>query len=220
METRRDGVESQLLSYIRDAQEEYDKLIEKEAEITERRSVLADTIDSLKTTLQFHLAKAGKEDKGITSEFAPITSIREAVHIALQKYGEMDKQQLRDILQGGGFKFGNKNPIRSIHFALVGDPWVTITEGGKYQWVENGKPKVTILSIPKGVIKFFVVRDNAPASLPEVLEGIKTLGVRTTAKDLKGNVEWELESDKMEITEEGKYRLKHNVFEAMKALQD
>lgn len=226
METKRDGIESQFLTYIGEAQREYDELAQKEAEISKHKSELEDTIDSLKKALQFHLAKTGKEEKGITSEFATVTSAREATHLALQKYGEMDKQQLKDALERGGFKFGknklgkDKKPIPAIHFALVGDPRVAITERGTYEWIGNGKPKVAILSLPKGIIKFFIERNNEPASIPEVLEGIKKLGVRTTTKDLKGNVEQELMySNETQRTEEGKYKLKQAIYDTMKMAQ-
>lgn len=223
METGRNGVKSLLLGYITSAQKEYDELLQEEAEISKRKAELEDTLDSLKKTLRFHLVKTGKEAKGVTSEFATVTSVREAAHLALQKYGEMDKQQLKDVLERGGFNFGknesgkDKKPIPAIHFALVGDPRVAITERGTYEWIGNGKPKVAILSLPKGIIKFFIERNNEPASISGVLEGIKKLGVRTTTKDLKGNVEQELMyGNKMERTEEGKYQLKQDLFEAMK----
>lgn len=220
METKRDDIESQLLGYLADAEKEDNELAQKEAEILNRRVELARTKDSIRNTLQFHLAKTGKEDKGITSEFAAIMSIREAAHLALQKYGEMDKQQLVDRLQQGGFNFGGKKPILTINFATVNDPRITITENGKYQWVENGKPRVAFLSLPKGISKFFVERHNEPASLSEVLEGIKKLRIRTTAKDIKGNVEFVLMgSNKIERTAEGKYRLKQDVYDAMKVAQ-
>lgn len=216
MDARSDIVEAQLQSYIEDATREYKEVEEKYKEIRERLADLADTVESLRGALEFHLARAGKEDRVMTSEFAAITSVREAVHLALQKYGEMDKQQLRDILQKGGFKFEGKRPIPAIHFALVGDPRITITENSKYQWVENGR-QVDILSLPRGIVKFFVERNNESASKAEVLEGIERLGVRTTTRDLHGNVEFELNyGGNIERTTEGKYRLKKDVFEEMK----
>ena len=213
MEALKDNLESQLLGYIEDVQKEYNELSKQEAEINKRKTVLQETLANLQGTLRFHQAKLGRKEQE-KPEFGEITSVREAAHIALQRYGEMDKEELRDKLVEGGFKFGNRKPILAIHMALIGDPLITITEKGTYQWVGNNKAKAPILSLPKAIIKFFTERNNEPASLTQVLEGIKQLGMRTAAKDLKGNVDAELRySGDFEQVEDGKYRLKTGVFE-------
>lgn len=218
-----DEFESKLNEYIQELEQEHTRLMDKQQEIRSRIDELQVILQGLGIVKKTHLEKTGKAEGATSGEFAKITSIREAIHLALQKYSDMNKEQLRERLQKGGFNFGKgqsgkpKKPIPAIHLALVGDHYVTITERGTYQWIGNNKPSQPVLSLPKGVSKFFVERNNEPASAQEVFEGIKRLGVRTTTKDLATNVDYELWYDKkIEKTVEGKYRLKQDVFEAMK----
>ena len=128
----------------------------------------------------------------------------------------MDKQQLRDVLVRGGFNFGSKKQVPVIHFALVNNKEIIITEKGTYQWVGYNKSRPEILSMPKAILKFFRERNNELATVNEVLEGIIKMGVRTTTKDLKGNLEAELMYDKkFDRSWDNKFNLKPDIFSAI-----
>jgi hypothetical protein len=192
MEGNEKGIENKLTADILETQKKYDNLIETMRKSEKQKLELEETLNSLKKTLEFYSSKSGKVKSNImpiTSEFADMKSAREAIHSALQKYGDMDKQQLKDVLIRGGFNFRSKKPIPVIHFALVSDKKITITEKGAYQWVGYSKSRPEVLSLPKAIIKFFRERNNEPATVDEVFEGITKMGVRTTSKDIKGNVE-------------------------------
>lgn len=219
MNAGRDKFESQLLNYIKDAEQEYQELEQKQAELNSRIATVKETLDSLRKALQFHLRRTGKVEEKLEAKLNGVTSVREACHILLQEQGEMGKEQLVKALQASGFKFTANKPVRAVHFAMVGNRYVSITENGTYKWAGN-KIKVSVLTIPKAVVQFFVQRNNSPASISEVLSGIKKLGVRTTTKDLEGSVEMELiYYGKTEKTEDGKYYLKPSIFEAAKTGQ-
>jgi CRISPR/Cas system CMR-associated protein Cmr5 small subunit len=218
MESREKGIEHKLTADIRETQKKYDDLMETIKEGQKRKLELEETLNGLKKTLEFYSSKSGKRNGdivSITSEFANIESAREAIHIALQKYGDMDKQQLRDVLIKGGFNFRSKKPVPVIHLALVNDKKVTITEKGTYQWIGYSKSRAEILSLPKAIIKFFRERNNEPAIVDEILEGIIKMGVRTTSKDVKGNVESILmfsKDSKFNRSWDDKFSLKPDMF--------
>ncbi|TET44880.1 MAG: hypothetical protein E3J66_00310 [Dehalococcoidia bacterium] len=217
MEANRNGFESQVLGYIKDAEREYQELEDRQAQLNSQMAAVKETLDTLRKALQFHRARTGKIEREEEPKLSGVKTLREACHILLQQYGDMDKQQLKDTLEHEGFQFATKRPISAIHFALVNDGYITITEEGSYQWIGNKVQRPPVLTLPKATIRFFVKRSNAPASIPEVLDGIKKLGVRTTAKDLHDALEMELMySDKTERVKEGKYHLKQDVFEANK----
>ena len=213
-----EGIERKLASDIEDVKRRYDEVVKQLISAEKLKSELDETLHGLKKALQFYSSKpdGGKvQDSSMAPsfEFADVRGVRDAVHIALKKYGDMDKEQLKNILISKGFSFGSKKPIPSIHFALVNDKKVTITDKGTYQWVGYDSPKIEIISLPKGIIKFFRERNNQPATVAEVLEGILKMGVRTTSKDLKGNLESELMySNRFDRTPDDKFSLKKDMF--------
>jgi hypothetical protein len=81
-------------------------LEQRQAELDNQIASWKDTIETLQKSLQFHLAKTGKlAQKGeVGAKLAEARGLREACHIVLQERGEMDKEQLRDVLQSEGFK--------------------------------------------------------------------------------------------------------------------
>ena len=205
MERKEDDFELKLLTYIEQAKKDYEEKGKEQIKFMEEMQVIKDKLDGFIKLLNYHKEETREIKIDDETKFSKI-GMRDACDILLKEKGEMNKEQLVKELQAGGFKFTAKKPIRAVHFAMVNNSNVNITEDGTYKWIWNESERIPIMSLPKALKEFFRQRNNEPAAESEILEGIKKVGVRTTSKDLEGSLKIFL-GDKqiMEITDTGKY---------------
>jgi hypothetical protein len=146
---------------------------------------------------------------------------REACELLLQHNEKMTKDQLVNALVSHGFDFKGKSPGRVIFWALVSNPSIRMSEDNAFEYAKEGvmgtqaSMQRSRPSLRQGVIQFFVQKQNAPASLEQILEELKRLGTTTMSGNLKDALSGVLNLDDFERIDEG-YRLKPRIFQKRK----
>ncbi len=131
---REDDIESQLLNYIKEAEDKKEELRKDLEGINNKIIALTDRINNFKVTLQFHLEKIGKIEQG---RFSNIKSLGKACEILIKEHGEMTPKQLLEELKIGGYNLKTKKTTQAIFFSVFKNPHIKRTEEGNYEWVEN-----------------------------------------------------------------------------------
>ncbi|MCK4242273.1 MAG: hypothetical protein KAX23_01850 [Dehalococcoidia bacterium] len=72
---------------------------------------------------------------------------RDACRAVLRERGRSSKPEMVEALKRGGFNFGNKNPRRVVHFALVRDRNVRKAGHDSYEWIENKEKGASELTL-------------------------------------------------------------------------
>jgi len=131
---------------IRDYLRQIENLKEQRRSIDDEISQMEECLDNAIGLLEAEQKRLG-EARGAFQARLPMGQrfarmfARDAIHTVLRENKRMDKDDIAEALRDGGFDFGDKSPIRVVHFAVVGDPHVKLHPSGICEWVEEGVEK-------------------------------------------------------------------------------